>query len=226
MKTLTFLPTVFLALNFVCAEEVVVSKSAYGAGQGVSGSVAAMVVQADGKIVIGGAFNAVNGVPRANLARLNADGTLDETFAKTPIAGVSGPVSALALRADGALYVGGSFNQAGGVNTTGLALYLTDGTVDPDFASKLEPGVNGAVHAIVVQPDGKIVIGGTFSSVSGKNRSGIARVNPDGSVDAPVPANGQLTGNVKALVLKETGALAGGSFQVTNQEAHSLFLTE
>jgi len=46
-----------------------------------NGSVYAVVVQSDGKILIGGCFTMVNGSPRSRLARLNADGTLDSTFA-------------------------------------------------------------------------------------------------------------------------------------------------
>jgi uncharacterized delta-60 repeat protein len=226
MKTCVLLTVLLFPCGLLLAEETVVPQSAFSRAQGVGGTVAAMVQQADGRIIIGGTFNAVNGVPRANVARLNADGTLDEDFAPTPIAGVSGPVHALALRPDGAILVGGNFNQAGGVTTTGLAVYLPDGTVDKTFASNLEPGVSGTVLAIALQQDGKIVIGGTFATVAGKPRTGVARLNADGTVDAPVPTNGQLTGAVKALIPFSQGALAGGTFQVTNQEAHSLFVVE
>ncbi len=224
MKTL--LTVLLLAASTLLAEEVVISKSAFGGGQGINGSVAALVVQPDGKIVLGGSFAAVNGVPRGNIARLNADGTLDETFAPNPFAGANGPVRALALRADGGIVVGGSFSEAGGVTTKNLALFKPDGTVDPAFASVGDPGTNGEVLAVSVQPDGKVVIGGSFTAVCGRQRNAIARINADGTLDENLPANGRVTGSVEALVATgPSSSLAGGSFFVTNQVARSLFST-
>lgn len=223
-KFLLCLSTWIATASLLPAEQVVVSKSAFGGGQGVNGSVAAVVIQPDGKIVIGGTFNAVNGVPRSNIARLNADGTLDRSFADTIIAGVSGPVYALAIRPDGAIVVGGSFNQAGGVEVSNFALYLPDATVDPKFARQGQIGANAPVYALAVQPDGKIVLGGAFSQVCGQQRLGIARINTDGTVDSAIPPKGELTGQVRALGVTAGGAaIAGGNFQVTNQIAHSLF---
>ncbi|GAB4171753.1 MAG: hypothetical protein Fur0032_11060 [Terrimicrobiaceae bacterium] len=224
MKTLLLVVALCLTVNLLPAEEVVVSQSAFGGGQGVNGSVAAVAIQPDGKIVIGGTFNAVNGVPRSNIARLNADGTLDRSFADTIIAGVSGPVYAVAIRPDGSIVVGGSFSQAGGVEVSNFALYLPDATVDPKFARQGQIGANAPVYALAVQPDGKIVLGGAFSQVCGEQRLGIARLNTDGTVDTAIPPKGELTGQVRALgVAAEGGIIAGGNFQVTNQIAHSLF---
>jgi len=227
MKIRTFLLSFFSVTACLTAQDAVVSKSAFLNGEGVNGQVAAIVVQGDGKLVLGGTFSSVNGVPRSNLARLNSDGTLDTGFANSPVAGVSGSVAALALAEDGSIYVGGTFNQAGGVATTGLARYLPDGSVDRDFAAKLEPGINGTVLALAVQADGKIVVGGNFASVAGQPEKNMARINPDGSPDGAVPAQGQLNGRVNSLTsLDGKKTIAGGSFRVTNQEAQSLFLLE
>lgn len=227
MKIRMFFLSLLSMTGCLLAQDGVVSKSAFLNGEGVNGQVAAIAVQADGKVVLGGTFSSVNGVPRSNLARLNADGTLDTAFANSPVAGVSGPVHALAVAEDGSIYVGGTFNQAGGVATTGLARYQPDGLVDRDFAAKLEPGINGTVLALAVQDDGKIVVGGNFASVAGQPERNIARIKPDGSPDATVPSQGQLNGKVNALSsLEGNKTLAGGSFQVTNQEAQSLFLVK
>ncbi len=227
MKIRAFLLCLFSVTGPLTAEDGVVSKSAFLNGEGVDGQVAAIVLQADGKMVLGGTFSSVNGVPRSNLARLNSDGTLDTAFANSPVAGVSGPVQALAMGEDGSIYVGGTFNQAGGVATTGLARYLPDGSVDRDFAAKLEPGINGTVLALAVQADGKIMVGGNFASVAGQSGKNIARLNPDGSPDGVVPTQGQLNGKVNSLAsIDGNKTLAGGSFRVTNQEAQSLFLVK
>src|SRR5262249_42725018 len=74
------------------------------------GVVLATVVQPDGKVVIGGEFSYVNGVARQNIARLNADGSLDTSW--NP--GASSFVAALALDSGGNLYAGGNFAFIGG----------------------------------------------------------------------------------------------------------------
>ncbi len=62
----------------------------------------ALVVQTDGKIVLGGAFSSLNGVTRNHIGRLNPDGSLDTTF--NP--GANGDVDLLALQPDGKILVG------------------------------------------------------------------------------------------------------------------------
>jgi len=203
----------------------VVSQSAWGGAQGVNGSVEAIAVQADGKIVIGGNFESVNGVPRSNLARLNPDGTLDRTFADSVIAGTNGRVAALAIRPDGSIVVGGAFTQAGGKNVQNVTLYRPDGSVDESFASKGSIGASGPVLAIAVQADGKTVIGGKFSQIAGRQRISLARINTDGTLDnEPLPPRGEIDGPVSAVAPVGTAsALAGGEFNATDQAAQSLY---
>jgi uncharacterized delta-60 repeat protein len=69
-----------------------------------------LALQADGKVLLGGDFAALNGQPRKSLGRLNPNGTLDDSF--NP--GADGPVSALALQTDGSLLAGGSFANLDG----------------------------------------------------------------------------------------------------------------
>lgn len=76
-------------------------------------------------------------------------------------------------------------------------------------------GINGEVLAAVVQPDGKILIGGRFSAVNGIARSNIARLNDDGTLDrtfAEGPAQG-VNGQVNALAIQPGGGIiVGGTF--------------
>ena len=115
------------------------SAAADGFNPDVDGNVYALVVQGDGRIVIGGQFATVRGFPRANLARLNADGSLDESFDPSPNA----PVRALVLEPDGRLLVGGDFTSlrpgaAGATIARGLlARVNADGTVDAAFNPNL-----------------------------------------------------------------------------------------
>ena len=81
-------------------------------------------------------------------------------------------------------------------------------------------GVNGEVLAAVVQPDGKIVIGGRFSAVNGIARSNIARLNEDGTLDrtfAERSAQG-VNGQVNALAIQPHGGIiVGGTFTQAGQ---------
>jgi uncharacterized delta-60 repeat protein len=222
MKFLLLL--VVVALAPAAFAQSMVNQSAFGGAQGVEGVVSAIAMQADGKILIGGTFSAVNGVPRGNLARLNSDGTLDRSFADTPVAGTNGPVRALAIREDGSIVVGGNFSQAGQVTINNIALYKPDGTVDRAFAQKGYPGTNGEVLALAEQSDGRIVLGGRFSAVCGHQRLGVARIDARGNLEEAVPASGELNGQVDALAPMRATAIAGGAFQVTNQPARSLYV--
>ncbi|HMS41622.1 MAG TPA: delta-60 repeat domain-containing protein, partial [Pyrinomonadaceae bacterium] len=75
----------------------------------------AIVVQPDGKIIIGGLFNSVNGVVNfTRIARLTTTGTLDAAFTSTGTGSCTCAVEALTLQTDGKILVGGSFNQFNG----------------------------------------------------------------------------------------------------------------
>jgi uncharacterized delta-60 repeat protein len=79
-----------------------------------------------------------------------------------------------------------------------------------------DPNANGTIRAVVVQPDGKILIGGDFTSLSPNGgvavtRNRIARLNPDGTLDAAFNPNAN--GSVFAIAVQPDGQiLAGGQF--------------
>ncbi len=83
----------------------------FAAGLGPNGPVYAISVQANGKIVVGGQFSQIGATPRRNLARYNADGTLD-TPATTADAG-AGSVRSVAALTTGAVVAGGTFEIPG-----------------------------------------------------------------------------------------------------------------
>jgi uncharacterized delta-60 repeat protein len=146
--------------------------------------VGSVVVQADGKILIGGGFKSVNGVSRLGLARLNADGSLDTGF----LNGLEGPSPSpyalvyVAVQADRKILIWGAFQTVNGVSRPGLARLNPDGSLDTGFFKGLS-GVPGWVSCMAMQPDGKMLIGGGFGTVNGVSRPGLARLNPDGSLD-------------------------------------------
>lgn len=136
-------------------------------------SVRAILVQSDGKILIGGFFTSVNGQNFNRLARLNPDGSLDSAF--NIGAGANGIISALALQIDGKILVGGNFSQFNGRTRNCITRLNSDGTLDPtiNFGS----GANATVTAILVQPDRKIVLAGGFTEYDGQPAPHVVRIH-------------------------------------------------
>ena len=187
-----------------------------GFNPGADNDVLAVVVQLDGKVLVGGTFTMLGGggtgtTIRNSIGRLNPDGSLDASF--NP--GATN-VHVLATQADGTILVGGLFSGLGGGSGTitrdNIGRLYADGSVDADF----DPGADNFVEALAVQADGKILIGGNFTMLGGGGRGSttrdhIGRLNPDGSLDATF--NPGADAQVNALTIQPDGKiLVGGDF--------------
>jgi len=140
--------------------------------------ISSIVMQTDGKILIGGALASVDGIRCPGIARVNSDGTVDTTF-NSPLQLSGSEVTTLALQKDGKVLVGGYIY----LNEYRVLLRLTaNGSLDRSF-NPIFAGDAVGVNSIVAQEDGKVIVGGYFGSVNGISRSGIVRLNTDGSVD-------------------------------------------
>ena len=189
--------------------------ASFSVGSGANGSVNAMALQTDGKVIIGGVFTTYNGTPRSRIARLNTSGSLDTSF--NPGAGANGLVNAISTYTNGTnigkVVVVGAFTTYDGVTVNRIVRLNADGTRDTTF----NPGTAADSSAVTVsiQSDGKILIGGLFSSFNGTPRSRMARLNHDGTLDAtffPV-----MNDTVLSLVVQQDGKiLAGGAFTSIN----------
>lgn len=145
---------------------------------GINGVVNDIALQPDGKILIGGTFRTVRNQVVGGIARLNPDGSLDDTFGPGPGQnGFDQAVNAIALQPDGKILVGGFFGFHNGVSRNGIARLNPDGSLDLTFNPG--SGANAEVNAISIQADGKIVIGGDFFSFNGVPRQRVARLNGD-----------------------------------------------
>jgi len=224
MKSFLLVLAALAAVVLPCRADAA-NPSVFSQGLGVNGPVFAILVQADGKVVIGGEFSTVNGIARRNVARLNADGTLDRTFVDRIQDGTNGPVFALAAHPSGGVLVGGSFAMAGEVQRENLALYNPDGKVDKVFGSSDGGQVtNGVVRAVLVQPDGKILIGGGFTVSFGQQRHNIARLKADGTLDDVSLTKPAVNGQVNALgALADGSFVAGGGFSLYGQVTQGLY---
>lgn len=178
-------------------------------GEGPNSNITAVAVQADGKIIIAGAFTSVGGTARNRIARLNANGALDATF--DPGTGANSTILAMALHTNGLIAIGGEFTNFNGTARARIAQLNTNGTLYATF----NPGVgaNSNVLAVAMQSDGKVLIGGAFTSVGGTARNRIARLNVDGSHDTGFNPGTGANSNVMALAVLSDGRIAaGGNF--------------
>ena len=175
----------------------------------------AIAIQPDGKILLGGSFQNVAGVPLRGLARVNVDGSVDNSFSD-PAA--NSEVIAIAVQPDGKLLVGGDFDQIGGGARHYLARLNGDGTLDASFG---DPGLDGEVWSIAVQPDGKVLVAGDFLNIGTVAQKYLARLSSSGTLDTSF-ADPQLCCNVaRSLALQADGhVLVGGYFSQAGGVSH------
>jgi uncharacterized delta-60 repeat protein len=181
----------------------------------ISGTVEAVAVQSDGSVIVAGNFTNSSGVTGNNILRLMPNGKLDSSYNPSP----NNLISSIALQPNGQLIIVGSFTSlspnavATAVSRNFIARLNTNGTVDTAF----DPNANGAVSSVALQPNGQIIIGGTFSNIDPNEsntsyiRENIARLNPDGSVDTSFNPNA--AGQISTITLQPNGQiLVGGAF--------------
>jgi uncharacterized delta-60 repeat protein len=182
-------------------------------------SVQTMAIQSDGKIVIGGLFTTWNGVSSTRLVRLNSDGTLDTAFTTNNGTGASSTVNSIAIQSDGKILVGGQYISWNGTTAGGLVRLNSDGTLDTAFTTNNGTGSNSVVASIAIQSDGKILVGGSFSSWNGVAVGRIVRLNSDGTRETTFTTNNGTGGNttVETIAIQSDGKIiAGGQFSSWN----------
>jgi uncharacterized delta-60 repeat protein len=196
----------FLSVNYLAADSLNPGLSPF---QG-SLDVAALAIQPDCEILMGGSFYAP-GFP-INIGRLNADGTLG-SFLYSEVyyyndTNCCASVYAITSHTNGAIVIGGAFSSVNGYIRPNLARFNQDGYLDLNY----NPGANGPVSCLVLQPDGAIIVGGSFTNLAGQARTNIGRLQPDGTLDTGF--NPGVDRPPNCLALQQDGKiLVGGSFQ-------------
>jgi uncharacterized delta-60 repeat protein len=201
----------FLAVLLAGAAPICAQSALDGFDPRANDYIGAVVVQPDGKVLIGGGFTtlAPNGGPtvtRNHIARLNPDGTVDSTF--NPNADAR--VFVIVLQPDGKILAGGDFNTIGGHSRHAIArLDSTTGAADSFNPAPDAP--NGFVEAIALEDDGKVLVGGGFFFIGGQSRNRIARLNSaTGLADSFDP---NADAYVYSIAVQADGKiLAGGQF--------------
>lgn len=191
--------------------------SGFNSGTGANGTIEKILLQSDGKIIIGGGFNAYNGAGANRILRLNSDGTRDTSF--TIGAGFSsGTVNDMKLQSDGKIVIVGTFTSYAGSTVNRIVRLNTNGTRDTTFVTGT--GFSGTAHALAIRGDGKIIVSVSPGTVTynGVVTNGLCRINSDGTRDTTlngVSNSGTTTTNT-ILCLPDDKMILGGSFNSYN----------
>ncbi|MCP3887443.1 MAG: delta-60 repeat domain-containing protein [Desulfobulbaceae bacterium] len=182
---------------------------AFNPGNSINNNIITIAQQPDGKVLIGGWFTYINATPRNRIARLHSDGTLDTSF--SPTSGANNDVHGLILQDNGKILICGSFSTVNGASRNGIARLHANGRLDRKF----DPGTgaNGGIWTMVQQDDGKIVIGGDFTTINGTTRIRVARLTANGSLDTSFDPGDGANNDVEVLTRQQDGKiLVGGRF--------------
>lgn len=190
----------------------------------------AAALQPDGKIVVSGRTPFGGNGNNFGLIRLDSNGALDSTFGgdgkvTTDFIGTDDLAYALAIQPDGKIVAAGSTFAASGTTPAnfGLARYEADGDLDPTFdgdglVTTDFNGKNDEAYAVVIQPNGRIVAGGTATVGTSSFDAALARYESTGALDSSFGTGGKVTTNVlsvgrndelHALALQANGKIVG-----------------
>lgn len=197
----------------------------FDSGTGTNESVAAITVKTNGKILTGGNFTSFNTTLIGRLAQLNADGTIDNTFLNPGGfgSGSNQSISRMAAQSDGKILITGEYiTSYNGISRKRLARLNADGTLDSTFNPGTGP--SSTVYSIATQNDGKILIGGRFGNYNGVARNGIARLNPDGTLDTTFNMGTGVNNNIYSIAVQTDGKiLISGLFTSYNGVSRNRF---
>jgi uncharacterized delta-60 repeat protein len=178
-------------------------------GEGTNSAIISLTLQPDGKVLIGGTFEIYNGMRRNRIARLNTDSSLDTTF--NPGTGANDWVRYFFLQPDGKVLIGGDFTGYTSTSRNRIARLNADGSLDTTFNPGT--GANSSVQSLALQPNGKVLIGGLFTSYNGTPCNYIARLNADGRLDTSFNPGTGANSSIWYLALQPNGkVLTGGVF--------------
>lgn len=169
----------------------------------ILGTVYAIKKQDDGKILIAGLFNFVNGIRKNGVARLNPDGTTDESFDVGE--GPNNIVRDISIQDDGKILLVGQFTTFNGIEATRIVRLNSDGSIDSSFDGGT--GFNSSVFRIHPLSNGKMYSAGRFSSYNDTPVSFIVRLNSNGTIDDTFQITTGATGGVNDMDIQSDGKI-------------------
>jgi uncharacterized delta-60 repeat protein len=180
----------------------------------------ALAAQPDGKILVGGFFSSLNGVPHYNIVRLNSDSTIDPSF--DPNLGTLGSVRSIFVQADGKILIGGNCRVVNGVVRGRVARLNSNGTLDLSF----DPGagVEANVYAVTADSSGSVYIGGAFQTFNGLSQRRLAKLTPAGALDPTFQLGTGTNGAVYSMIPPDAAGriVIAGEFTLYQGTAHRI----
>ena len=168
--------------------------NSFNIGTGFNNTTSCILLQNDGKVLVGGTFTTYSGASYNRMIRLNSDGSIDNGFSIGT--GFNNSVSTITVQTDNKILVSGQFTTYSGISAPGIIRLNSDGSIDNTFSYGSGLNTPSQANAIVVQPDGKILLGGTFTIYSGLSANRIVRLNSDGTRDTSF-----IVGNTGASII-------------------------
>lgn len=182
-------------------------------GRQPNNTVSCLKLQSDGKILIGGFMSAFSGIAKNGIARLTTDGQIDTTFNLNT--GFNEKVSTIAVQSDGMTLLGGDFSTFDGMTQNKIIRINDDGSKDNSF--NIGTGFNNSVKIITTQPDGKLLVGGSFTQYNNQTANYLIRLNSNGTKDTSFDIGSGFNEYVKTIALQTDGKiLIGGNFTQFN----------
>ena len=182
----------------------------FAVGTGADKPIRDIAIQLDGKLVVVGEFGIVSGGSFGKVARLNPDGTPDAEF--SPGMGANGIVHSVGLQQDGGIIIAGEFTTVDTKDYPYVARLQPNGILDEAWGGAVV-GINGAVFDVGTLSDGKVIIGGEFTEISGYSRNSYARLHYNGELDRNFDPGEGANGPVFTVALQPDGnILLGGQF--------------
>lgn len=183
-------------------------------GDGFDNTVRTLSLQSDQKLIVGGDYLSLNGIPNSYLSRLEPDGVIDESF--NTGTGLNGKVYDSYIQSDQKIIIGGSFTSYNG-NSSGRLIRLNeDGSQDTTFNTSIG-ATNGIIYKVCQQPDGKIIIVGSFTKYNNVTVNRIARILPNGDLDTSFnTGSGSALNITNVKILPDAKVLISGNFTAFN----------
>jgi uncharacterized delta-60 repeat protein len=195
---------VIASLNGITASTILnVKEPIFVRAKGFDDYVLASLVTPDG-LYVGGAFTIYSSTPASKIIRfLPSENRIDTTFS-IPGTGINNTVYAIARDPNnGKIYIGGNFTTINGVSYNRIVRLGTNGTPDTSFS--IGTGFNNTVLTLAVAGDGKVYVGGDFTSYNGTSINRIVRLNTNGSLDTSYAVGTGADNSVKGIALDSAG---------------------
>jgi uncharacterized delta-60 repeat protein len=176
--------------------------------KGLDFDVNGILIQSDGKVVLGGDFSLYDPIRVNGVAKFSSDKTLDEDFT-SKVLNYDNIISVADLMLDSSdgVWLGGFIGVNGNHAANNIMKLRSDGTIDSSCASSMGTGFNFFVNRFVMQNDGKMIVNGSFDTFNGSSASRVLRLDASCNLDSTFHANSTFVGGVSSSYVLSDGKI-------------------